>query len=94
MTAKFTFLTCRGTAKFGKIYRDKQMPLSIDERVGYISLLIFLHFFGVNISYCLMIKFNKQSPMSSLSDVNVLQVPVLLWVPRNSNKGFDFSDIV
>ena len=27
MTAKFTFLTCRGTAKFGTIYRDKQMPL-------------------------------------------------------------------
>ena len=29
MTAKFTFLTCRGTAKFGTIYRDKQMPLSL-----------------------------------------------------------------
>ena len=30
MTAKFTFLTCRGTAKFGTIYRDKQMPLADD----------------------------------------------------------------
>ena len=27
MIAKFTFLTCRDTAKFGTIYRDKQMPL-------------------------------------------------------------------
>ena len=32
MTAKFTFLTCRGTAKFGTIYRDKQMPLCMKKK--------------------------------------------------------------
>ena len=30
--AKFTFLTCRGTAKFGTIYRDKQMPLDYSNK--------------------------------------------------------------
>ena len=35
MTAKFTFLTCRGTAKFGTFYRDKQMPLVPRDKVKH-----------------------------------------------------------
>ena len=58
MTAKFTFLTCRGTAKFGTIYRDKQMPLErvlqilvwgsgghlVLNRYTYLIYFLFIHY--------------------------------------------------
>ena len=37
--AKFTILTCRGTAKFGTIYRDKQMPLTFTGLVVPLTVL-------------------------------------------------------
>ena len=35
MTAKFRILACRGTAKFDKICRDKQMPLLITHVIAH-----------------------------------------------------------